>query len=113
MTTVSWFLDKSAPLQPGLLATQSTAFGSSSLVSRSKNALVHDKGTGVYSSYLATKGTPMSNITIYDTDKSELGIEYARRRPAEDQTPAQIYYTKERSQTTPNENSLQSDYTLK
>lgn len=113
MTTISWFYDKSAPLQSGMLATQSTAFGSSSLASRSQNALTYDKGTGVYSNYLATRGTPHANITIYDVDKPSLGVEYARRRPVEDMTPLQAREMHGKEATTPNEQSLKSSYTLK
>jgi len=113
MTTVSWFYDKSAPLRPGMLATQSTAFASSSLASRSQNALTYDKGTGIYTNFLATRGTPHANVTIYDDDKSPLGVEYARRRPMEDLTPLQAREMHGKEATTPNEQSLKSSYTLK
>jgi hypothetical protein len=114
MTTVSWFYDKSAPLTTIPMATQTTYFGTSSLASRAKNALTVEKPgpSGVYQNLLATEGVPNTNITIYATDKSSLGVEVARMALNHKITPEHPR-VRELKDTPPNEMSLRRDTLLK
>jgi hypothetical protein len=114
MTTVSWFLDKSAPRVTIPMATQTTYFGTSSLASRAKNALtVSQPGpSGVYHNLLATEGVPNSNITIYASDKSSLGVEVARMELNHKITPEHPR-VRELKETPPNAKSLRRDTLLK
>lgn len=98
MTTISWFYDKSAPLITNPLSTQTTYFATSSLASRARNSLsIPTSGPdGVYKNLLATHGVPHSGITIYDMDKSPVGVETSRIQMGHPITPiSPIYMAKQ------------------
>lgn len=107
MTSISWMYDSSAPLITDPLSTQTTYFATSSLSSRARNTLTTAKPgpSGVYEGLLATRGVPNTSITIYDTDKSPVGIETARIKMAHPTTIQNPFVTA-RQITGPNVASL-------
>lgn len=114
MTSISWMYDSSAPLITYPLSTQTTYFATSSLASRAKNTLTTPKAgpSGVYEGYLATRGIPNTSITIYDTDKSPVGVEMSRvslGHPVSSQNP----FITARQLTVPNVASLRRKDLLK
>lgn len=114
MTTISWFYDKSAPLITAPLSTQTTYYATSSLASNVKNSLsIPTSGPdGVYKNLLATHGVPHAGATIYDMDKSPVGIETARIQMGHPLTPVSPFFLAKQI-TGPNVASLKRKDLLK
>jgi len=77
-TPITWILNPHVPSNSKYLATQSTAFGTSSLACASSNKIVYDNGKKhLYNEYASTSGNGAHNgNTVYDTDKSALGVQW-------------------------------------
>lgn len=75
----SWILNQYRPENEKFAPLQSTPFASSSLAAVGSNYLAQDYGSQLYGLEKCTMGIPGANIDIYSTDKSSLGLEWAKR----------------------------------
>lgn len=73
-SNTSWILNQYRPIDESFVATQSTAFASSSLAATGQNFLAVDRGSQIYNVQKMTEGIPHANIGLYSTDKSPLGV---------------------------------------
>ena len=76
---LSWILNQFRPENEKFAPLQSTPFGSSSLAAVGSNYLASDFGSQEYSLEKCTSGIPDANIDLYSTDKSSVGLEWAKR----------------------------------
>ena len=108
MTETSWLYDTTIPSNQFTIPTQATAFASSSLASASVSLLAYDPGSQIYSLRKLTNGNNHANNTaIISEDKSQLGVETARRQ-------AGLKYSKKspNALTVPNVYSLNDKHRL-
>jgi len=105
----SWILNQYRPIDENYVATQATAFASSSLAATGENYLAVDTGKQEYGLYKMTDGAPHSNIKMYGTDKSALGVEWYKMTQAKNVRITPV----DPKLTVPNKFSLRSKYTLK
>jgi hypothetical protein len=75
-SNTSWILNQYRPIDERFVATQSTAFASSSLAATGQNFLAVDRGSQIYNIQKMTEGIPHANIGLYCTDKSSLGVQW-------------------------------------
>jgi hypothetical protein len=106
MSAPSWILSRALPRNEFSIPTQSTAFAQSNLAAASSSEYVYDDGRQVWNPYFASEGNGnRPNTILYSTDKSPLGVETVRLASG-------VTFTKPNplTVTTPNVNSLDSDY---
>lgn len=105
----SWILNQYRPIDENYVATQATAFATSSLAAVGENYLAVDSGKQEYGLYKMTDGVKHSNIKLYGTDKSAVGVEWYKMTKAKKTQITPV----EPKLTVPNKFSLKSKYTLK
>lgn len=108
-TRTSWILNQYRPIDEKYVATQATAFGSSSLAATGQNYLAVDSGKQEFGLYKMTDGVANANIKLYGTDKSPLGVEWYKQRNA----PKVKFKPADPKLTVPNKYSLKRDTLLK
>jgi hypothetical protein len=106
---ITYLFNPHVPSDSRYLATQSTAFGTSSLAIASENKIVYDNGKKhLYREYSSTGGNGVHNgNTVYDTDKSPLGIQWY-----ESAKGTQFHAKNPKVATVPNIYSLRRDTLL-
>lgn len=107
--STSWILNQYRPDNEKFAPLQSTPFASSSLAATGCNYLAMDYGSQIYGLEKGTAGVPDSNIHLYSTDKSSLGVEWSKRST---QRIERINQPKPKV-TVPNAYSLRRDTLLK